>query len=158
MYSYNANGIPSSHCVSVYLPPPYRICSSQKVFLDLDLHAFDSWYIHKIRNLLGIKHSYYSHVSHRTVFQRGGSPLLFTFILEQQIQFFLRILTSPKDDSVSHFPHIFCIGLKRHRSLKQEMGRPRIQLSKFYSTMLRAQTWRRATPTYKLPGASRSCS
>ena len=79
----------------------------QTVLLDSDLHALDSWYIHKIRNLLRIKHSYYSHVSHRTAFQRAGCPLLpSTFVLKQQMKFFLRILSSPPKQ------RLFCSGPK----------------------------------------------
>ena len=109
---------------SIFLPL-ITYALPQAVLHSSDLHKLDSWYIHKIRNLLKIKHSYYSHITHSTAFHQAGCPLLpSTFIIKQQMKFFHSILTSPQDDPTFHV--CFGTGLNDRVALgRRRVGRPR---------------------------------
>ena len=109
---------------SIFLPL-ITYALPQAVLLESDLHRLDSWYMHKLRSLLGIKHSFYSRVSHRTAFERAGCPLLpSTFIIKQQMKFLQQILSSPAEDPTFHV--CFAPGLNDRVALgRKRVGRPR---------------------------------
>ncbi len=72
-----------------------------------------------------IKHSFYSHIAHSTVFHRAGCPLFpSTFVTKQQMKFFYQILTSSPDDPIFHV--CFAPGLNDRVAIgRRRVGRPR---------------------------------
>ena len=112
-------------CQAIFLPL-ITYALPQAVLLQSDLHKLDSWYTHKIRNLLKIKHSFYSHIAHSTAFHRAGCPLLpSTFILKQQMKFFQHFLDASPDDPAFHV--CFTPGLSDRVAIgRRRVGRPPI--------------------------------
>ena len=82
--------------------------------LTLELKHFktiDGWYHRYLRRCIGVKASYYSHVSNRRVSACAGRPKLPSQILmEQQIHQFCKILATPPDNPIHHV--VFSPGYK----------------------------------------------
>ena len=94
------------------------------------IRKIDGWYISHLRKLLKFKHSYYSRISHGTVWERAGRPPLLSHRLyTHQLKYYGHVLRASQEDPIFHcclttsyFPHTMA-----HKSgpLARARGRPK---------------------------------
>ena len=72
-------------------------------FEDKHYHKVDSWFFRHLRRVIGIKSSYYSHVTNKSVwYQAGRPPLPSQLILSQQFRLLLNSLQAPPTEPLHH--------------------------------------------------------
>ena len=66
-------------------------------------HKIDAWFFRFLRRAIGIKHSYYSHITNRSVWEQAYRPLLPSqTVLTSQFRLLLLSLNADPDDPFHH--------------------------------------------------------
>ena len=65
--------------------------------------SLDAWFLRYLRRCMGIKHSYYSHVTNDRVYKLAGYPALPSHsILQQQFKMLAKATLAPTNDPIHH--------------------------------------------------------